>query len=309
MERSIKKIILCDTINHATPILLEWSYGLQDLGYEIGYLPIPQHSILEIGEEVDMLIYAGIQGYHLDEFTQFKHKYPNTKIIGANSEWNSDYVNFKDIVDFFVGAIDFHPTVKQQYNLHGFKWYNIALAANHRLFNKIKISKIYDMCFIGNLSHGYRGEDKFLYPILNNEKYNCFLGGITYGKYNYGFIPYQEHNQIRNQTKININFHVPYQKPGQGEWPGRVDCNQSVFNIALSGNFQLCDHPLAQEYFKGNVVVADETNWLELFEYYLNHPEEREEKAYNAMLLAQEEHTWLARMKQFIKIVNEHYEK
>jgi len=305
----MQKIILCDTINHATPILLEWSYGLQDLGYEVGYLPIPQHSILEVGEEVDMLIYAGIQGHHLTEFMQFKHRYPNTKIVGASSEWNPEYVNFKGIVDFFVGAIDLHPTIKQQYNLNGFEWYNVALAANHRLFNKIETPKIYDTCFIGNLSHGYRGEDHFLYPILNNESYNCFLGGMTYGKYNHGFIPYPEHNQIRNQTKVNLNFHVPYQKPGQGEWSDRSDCNQSVFNIALSGNFQLCDHPLAQEYFKGNVVVADESNWLEQFEYYLNNEQEREEKAYNAMLIAQESHTWLARMKEFIKIVEKHYEK
>ncbi len=37
--------------------------------------------------------------------------------------------------------------------------------------------------------------------------------------------------------------------------------------------------------------------------------EEREEKAYQAMLICQEEHTWLARMKQFIRIVEERYER
>ena len=56
----MSKIVLCDTIHHATPILLEWYYGLYDLGYDVLYLPIPDHSILEIDEEVDILIYAGI---------------------------------------------------------------------------------------------------------------------------------------------------------------------------------------------------------------------------------------------------------
>jgi spore maturation protein CgeB len=215
---------------------------------------------------------------------------------------------FKDIVDFFVGAIDFHPSVKKQFNENGFEWYNIPLAANHKFFNKLSLPKIYDACFIGNLSHGYRYEDKYLYPILDNPQYKCLLGGMTYKNYTTGFIPYEKHNPIRNQTKINLNFHVPYQIPGKGEFPDRSDCNQSVFNIALSGNFQLCDHPLALEYFKGNVVVGDENNWLELFEYYLNNEQEREELAYNARQICLEEHTWLARMKEFIILIKKHYD-
>ncbi len=303
----MQKIILCDTINHATPILLEWSLGLQDLGHEVFYLPIPNHSILEIQEEVDLLVYAGIPGHLLGEFEQFKKNYPNTKIIGASSEWNPDYLKFKGIVDFFVGAIDHCPTTKRLYNLNGFQWYNIPLAANHMLFSKVEMPKIYDTCFIGNLSHGYRGEDRFLYPIFDNPRYNCFLGGMTYGKYQYGFVPYPEHNVIRNQTKININFHVPYQKPGMGEFPDRSDCNQSVYNIALSGNFQLCDHPLALEYFEGFVVVGDENNWLELFEYYLHNDQKREEMAYNAQQVCIKKHTWLQRMKEFLILVDNHY--
>lgn len=307
MEGSMQKIVLCDTLNHPTPILLEWYHGLCDLGYEAYYLPTPQHSILELADEVDLLIYAGIQPEALDQFEEFKKRYPYTKIVGACDHWKPDYKKFTGVVDFFIGALESIPHVKDQYNSNGFKYYNIPLAANHRIFSKIDTPKIYDACFIGNLSHGYRGEDRFLYPIL--DKYNCFLGGMTYGKYTHGFIPYREHNPIRNQSAININFHVPYQKPGKGDPMDRVDCNQSVFNIALSGNFQLCDHPLVIQYFKGNVVLGDEDNWLELFEYYLHNKKEREEKAYQAMVIAQTEHTWLVRMKQFMDILKKHYER
>lgn len=307
MGRNLQKIILCDTINHATPILLEWTTGLLDLGYDVKYLPVPDYSILQVDEEVDLLVYAGITENLIKEFEEFKRRQPNVKIIGASDHWRDCYVNFKGVVDLFVGALESIPHVTKQYNSNGFAYYNVPLAANHKIFHKVEVPKIYDACFIGNLSHGYRGEDYFLYPILN--KYECFLGGMAYKNYTNGFIPYQEHNLIRNQTSINLNFHVPYQKPGKGDPIDRVDCNQSVFNIALSGNFQLCDHPLALEYFKGNVIVGDELNWMELFEYYLHNPIEREEKAYKAMLIAREEHTWVVRMSQFINLISNHYKK
>ena len=305
----MSKIVLCDTIHHATPILLEWYYGLYDLGYDVLYLPIPDHSILEIDEEVDILIYAGIPDSveYLKQFEQFKLKFPKCKIIGAGDSWRPNYINFKDIVDFFITTQHECPSLMESFKSNGFNLYSVPLAANHRLFFKIDTPKLYDACFIGNLSHGYRSEDKFLYPILDNERYTCILGGMTYGKYQNGFIPYQEHNVIRNATNINLNFHVPYQKPNRGEHYDRVDLNQSVYNIALSGNFQLCDHPLVETLFDGNVVIGDENNWLELFEYYLHHPAEREAKAEKARQIAESSHTWLVRMQELMQIIKLHY--
>lgn len=305
----MSKIVLCDTIHHATPILLEWYYGLYDLDYDVSYLPIPEHSILEIVDDVDILIYAGIPDSieYLTQFTQFKLKFPKCKIIGTCDVWKDNYINFKDIVDFFITTQHECPTVTNLYNTNGFKLYNVPLAANHRLFYKTDTAKIYDACFIGNLTHGYRGEDKFLYPILDDSRYTSFLGGMTYKQYQSGFIPYAEHNVIRNSTAINLNFHVPYQKPNRGEHYDRVDLNQSVYNIALSGNFQLCDHPLVDTLFSGSIVVGDESNWLELFDYYLHHPGEREEKAIIAKQITEQSHTWLVRMQELMQIIQSHY--
>jgi spore maturation protein CgeB len=309
MGRDIRKIILCDTNQHPTPILLEWSYGLIDLGYEVLFQPINQGSILDINDDYDVLVYAGVPIEKLYEFELFKKRHPNTIIIGATDHWKFGYEKFKTIIDFFIGCFESIPDVKETFNKNGFNYYNIPLAGNHRLFKKIETNKIYDSSFIGTFSHGYRFEDKFLYPILNDDKYKSFLGGVKYGEYQQGFIPYEQHNLIRNQTKVNLNFHVPYQKPNMGIPLNRVDCNQSVFNIALSGNFQLCDHPLIIDYFKGNVILGDESNWLDLFEYYLNNTNEREELAYNAMLIAKNEHTWISRMEQFINILKNNYDK
>lgn len=309
MGKNTYNLVLCDTINHPTPILKEWSYGLDDLGHKTTYLPIPESSLNQFNGECDILIYAGIPADRLQEFENFKKRYPNSIIIGATDQWREGYNKFKGIVDFFIGCFESIPDVKKKFNKNNFNFYNVPLAANHRLFYKENLEKIYDSCFIGTFSHGYRFEDKFLYPILDNSKYKSFLGGVRYNNYSNGFVPYNEHNIIRNQTKINLNFHVPYQKPNMGIPIDRVDCNQSVFNIALSGNFQLCDHPLVLDYFKGNVVLGDESNWIELFEYYLNNDKEREELAYNAMIIAKNEHTWVSRMSNFIKLIEENYGK
>jgi hypothetical protein len=300
----MKKFLICDNLVHPTPILKGWAYGLMDLGYEVDFLPIPQYSILNTSDEYDVLIYPFIEEKHLSMFETYKNLHPNTKIIGCRDEWDPIYLKFRGLIDFFIGALDSTPTVIKDYKENNYEFYNIPLAGNSNLFFKTQEKKIYDSCFIGTLSHGYRNEDKFLYPILN--KYNCFLGGMNYGKYNKGFIPYENHNTIRNQSKININFHCDYQILGKGKFLDRNDCNQSVFNIALSGNFQLVDHPLAKQYFGDNVIVAGEDDWLDKFKYYLNHEQEREELANNAMVIAQKEHTWEKRMEQFINILNKH---
>jgi hypothetical protein len=305
------KLVLCDTIHHPTPILLEWWYGLVDLGYDALYLPVPEHSILQIDEVVDVLIYAGAPDdeYYINQFYEFKNRQPACKIIVTTDNWKSGYIKYKQIVDFFIMTQHSNISLVNTFNDNGFQLYSVPLAANHRLFYKTLEKELYDATFIGNLSHGYRGEDKFLYPILDNQKYSCFLGGMIYGKYNHGYIPYNEHNSIRNQTKINLNFHVPYQKPNRGEQVDRIDLNQSVYNIALSGNFQLCDHPLVESMFNGNIPIGTEDNWLDLFNYFLENPDIRHEKAHNAKLIAEKEHTWLVRMKEFLEILETHYLK
>lgn len=304
----MKKFLICDSISHPTPILRGWAYGLMDLGYKVDFLPIPQYSILSTIDDYDVLIYPFIEEKHLSMFETYKTQHPNTKIIGCRDEWDGNYLKFKDIINFFVAALDSTPTVKAKYNKNGFNFYNIPLAGNNKLFYKTQEKKIYDACFIGTLAHGYRKEDKFLYPIL--DKYNCFLGGMNYKNYTKGFIPYENHNPIRNQSEININFHYDYQIKGKGSIEDkpqyqldRDDCNQSVFNIALSGNFQLCDHPTASKLFKNNIVFADESDWGEKFSYFLHNKQEREELAYNAMVIAQKEHTWEKRMEQFVKLI------
>ena len=54
-------IVLCDSAVHPTPVLRGWFYGLDQLGYNPKYLPIPNYSITQLTEEPDVLIYPYIE--------------------------------------------------------------------------------------------------------------------------------------------------------------------------------------------------------------------------------------------------------
>ena len=127
---------------------------------------------------------------------------------------------------------------------------------------------------------------------------------MQYNNLGVPFLPYDQANIIRNSSTININFHYDYQRLNEGTPADRVDLNQSVYNIALSGAFQICDHPLVSDLFNGSIIVADSSHWPELIEYYLHHDIERNALAKRSYEIAIEKHTWKARMQEFLEILN-----
>ena len=300
----INNIALFDTINHPTPILKEWGIGLIDLGYQITYYPIEYHNILAcMNNNYDLIIYAGNLDYN--NFYEFKNKNPNTIIICAANEY-INYSIYKNIVDFFINIHNSNLKLKNYVNTEGFQLYQIPLAGNDYLFYPINTEIIYDMCFIGTLGHGYRHEDIYLYPLLDDQNLNCFLGGMNYKNYKTSYIAYEQSNLIRNKSKININFHYDFQKPNTID--SRIDLNQSVFNIALSGRFQLCDHILISTLFDNTIPIIEKENWNEAFYYYLNNQELCDELRLKAYDIAKKKHTWKVRMQEFITILNKHYD-
>lgn len=81
-------IVLCDSAVHPTPVLRGWFYGLDQLGYNPKYLPIPNYSITQLTEEPDVLIYPYIEENLLSDFEFFKKRFPLTKIIGCRDDWS-----------------------------------------------------------------------------------------------------------------------------------------------------------------------------------------------------------------------------
>lgn len=295
------KIAVFDTETHPTPILKEWGYGLVDLNHNVDFYATQRYDILScLNIKYDLIIYVG--DLNVKKFEIFKKSQPKTKIVCCVDDIKPHYKDLKGLVEFFVSIHNSNTILKNYFDQIGFKFHFIPLAGNNHLFYPLEIEKKYDICFIGTLSHGYRGEDKYLYPFIENKKYNFYLGGMIYKNYGIPFIPYEESNLIRNQSKININFHYDCQKPHKKDQPHRIDLNQSVFNIALSGNFQICDHPLVKEIF-GDSIITSENNWSELIEYYLHNDEERKRLSNKAYHIALQNHTWKTRMGEFLNLL------
>lgn len=299
------KIAIFDTNTHPTPILKEWGYGFLDLGHEVDFYPIQQYNItICLNQEYDLIVYVG--DMNPDLFEQVKKNNPTVKIVCAADQIQPHFYQFKGLVEFFITTQHECPDLVKQFNDIGFTLYHIPLAGNNHLFYPTDLEKHYDVCFIGTLGHGYRSEDIFLYPLLDNPKYKCYLAGMRYKQYNIPFLPYDQANQIRNLSKVNINFHVAYQHRGKGNPIDRVDLNQSVYNIALSGAFQICDHELAYELFDDSIVLGNVDNWQELVEYYINNDLERNKLAKQSYEIAISKHTWKVRMTEFLEILKNH---
>lgn len=297
------KIAIFDTENHPTPILREWGTGFLDLNHDVDFYPIQHHTILScMNIPYDLIVYVGDMNVH--HFENVKQNNPTVKIVCAADAIQPHFYQFTDLIDFFITTQHSCPTLVNQFKEIGFQLYYIPLAGNNHLFYPTNTENHFDICFIGTLAHGYREEDKYLYPFI--EKYNFFLAGMQYKNYGTPFLAYDQSNNIRNQSKININFHYDYQRFGEGNPLDRVDLNQSVYNIALAGAFQICDHHLISELFDNSIIVADSFKWPELIEYYLHNDDERIKLAKKSYEIAIKNHTWKARMREFLTILEKH---
>lgn len=140
--------------------------------------------------------------------------------------------------------------------------------------------KEYDYFFIGTNSYLKSEETrKYLVPIVN--KFRGVLAGQGFGE-NISMITDQ--NIIRNtysKAKININYHLGVQKKY------KYEVNERTFIISACGGFQLIDNPkILNKYYnnKDMAIARDEKEYVEMFEYYLNKPDIRNEMAYSAMV-------------------------
>lgn len=312
-NREIKNIFVFDIINHVTPIFKEWSYGLSNLGYNIFYFPLESYDIrswqLSKVKPDLVLIHQNIQPNQIEHFVEFKKQNPDCKIVGL---FDYEYIAYKElnnVIDFFITLQLKSKYLHEKVNSQGFVLYDFLLAGNDKFFYNVPSEKKYDICWIGYLAHGYRGEDKFLYPLLDNPKYKSFLGGIRYKNHIGGHVPYENMSPIRCETKINLNFHVPYQKPGMGKDDNQMSINQSVFNIPLCNSFQLCDHPFVLDLFDGSVPIGNEFNWIELVDEYLSDVKKREAHALKSYKIAKEKHTWKTRMLEFSSLLVNHFKQ
>lgn len=163
-----------------------------------------------------------------------------------------------------------------------------------------------DICFIGNYAGINSRRDVILSDLtdfdlkiwgnnwhkaktINLER--CVVGKPVYG---------DEMVKIYNASKICINVHHDQ---------SIIGVNMRTFEVPACGGFLLTDRlPELPEFFElGQEVVCyeDVSDLRNKIKYYLNNAEEREEIAKRGQQKAQKEHTYVHRMEELIKILNE----
>lgn len=295
----MNKFIVAESFTHHIPTGLGYIEGLTQLGYEAYALPTGQYKLTDLAQDVDCVVIMGWP--NVGEVIEFKQHNPTTKIVVVCFGWSDIVDKLADYVHAWVEHTYKHDKVDEIYKQHGHTLHHVPLGASSTSFYPMNYRSEYDLSFVGQFGqngHGYRHEDVYLYPLMRKN-----LTGFYSGFHQYSTVSHSSLNLIYNKTKINLNFHYWDQKQQTEDLQTKIDFNGRVFEIALSGGFQLCDHPHVSSFFGEGIVVATEHDWCDAFDYYLNNQEARQQMAAKAQEVALQNHTWMSRMKQLINIL------
>lgn len=125
------------------------------------------------------------------------------------------------------------------------------------------------------------------------EKMQCRSGAVDW-LYQTSAICPNVHLDIQKGKCTNVPESI-LDKPGYA-------VNERLFWIPGAGGFQIADeNPLVREFYdEDEVPMATAEDFKEVFEYYLNHPEERERMAEKAHVRTLKEHTYERRIKDIL---------
>lgn len=305
------KVAIYESLDHFVPGGVGWYEGLENLGHD-PYILEFKHDLnaYQLPESPDFLVVMGITPEMLVPLLTFKDKHPTTKIIVNFFGFRDYFLRLKDVVDLWVEPFMKHEYVRKRFEENDLPLLFLPLGATESIYHKItdEFRKSYDVSFVGGFGgrgHGYRGEDTYLFPVIDKQ-YKGFFGGFEYKGISYPTVKYSFLNEVYNSTRVNLNFHYEQQKkqdPNQEAF--KLDFNTRVYEIALSNNFQISDHPEVLNVFNGAIPYITKEDWLDAIEYYLNKPELRQELALKANKICLEKHTWKQRMVDFLKHVSQ----
>lgn len=293
-------VIVYEPFVHFIPTGLGWVKGMESLGHTVYQLPAFQYRISEIDAEVDVLIAHDVSAQVAEDIIVYKKAFPKTKIAILTCTYEPHYDKLKEYVDLWFNLSIQNMYLAQKFGSNGMRFANVQLAAHPEFSYPIDVVKEYDVSFFGQIGaqgHGYRDEDKYLFPVIK-KGYKGIFGGFA----PYPAAPYPKLNEFYNKTKVNLNFHYNNQKVESPTDPlSRIELNGRVFELALSGNFQLCDHPMVEVYFNGSVPYVTPDKWLDRIDYYLTHDKEAKLLAQAARCTALAKHTYKNRAEQILQ--------
>jgi len=197
----------------------------------------------------------------------------------------------------------------EDYKKHGIE--NVAFlppACDPEVFKPLGLNKKIEILYTGYAGFRRIGFENMLKPVINKFKKRVVIAGLGWEKISWArdatIIPFVERenlNKLYNMSKIVINIHHDKYYSRKGSF------NYRNFEIPGSGAFQLCnDFEGIELCYKPKEEIVTSKNpkeTIELVNYYLSNPEEREKIAYNSYLRAINHHTIQKRIEQLLYLI------
>jgi len=291
------KIIVYEEFAHIVPTGNGWLYGFGELNHSVTKISCYDRRICDIDGFCDVMIVHGCSEDRISDIILYKKKFPESKICILCWEFNSYYVKLKQYVDLWFNLCVQNTYLSKLMDTIGIKLHCISLGSYPNLFYKLDCEKIYDVSFFGTFAHGNRDKDGYLYSVMN-KNYRGIYGGFD----NFPNVRYKDLNVVYNSTKVNLNFHYKNQKiETDDDCYSRIELNGRVFDIATSGNFQICDHVYVKNIFDDVVPYVDDKNWLDAIDYYIHHFDEAQNLAIKSQQIAIKYNSYKNRCEEILK--------
>jgi len=304
-------VAIYEYFQHFTPTGLGWATGFLELGHQIALIRKSEIAITNFPPDTHLIIYFDVpnEDNKITEIKEYKKRNPECIIIGIGTLPKSNYHKYLGTVDFWCGIAYQHLYAESEFAKIGFRYYNIPMGSDKSRFFPLNLQKPFDISFVGTFGqhgHGDRDEKYYLYPALEDKTLVSYYSGFSWNGSPVMNIRAEHLNEVYNSTKVNLNFHYPFEKEESPDNPmSRIDLNGRIFDIALSGNFQLCDHPLVKDLFGGSIAIGTKENWMDLIYYYKDREDERNKLAQISRDIALKYHTWGKRMQLVLDAMKE----
>lgn len=303
----MRNVVVYEKFDHFVPTGNGWAEGFEELGYNVEKISSLNKSIYDLSVRdtpIDIFVLFGNDVSNVNKLKELKSK-KNCKIIYVIFGFEEYFKDLRETVDLWVEHIYKHDIIEDLFGYEKMKFKLVPLGSSTKLFYPTNESSLdryeYDVNFIGQFCHGNRNEETYLFPIIN-KCYKGFYSGFQHNGVNYPYVNHTDLNKIYNKTKVNLNFHYPHQKTQSmmiiNEY---LEFNGRTFEIPMSQNFQLCDHPHIVEFFGEGIVYADKSDWFDKFEYYVKNDNERAQLEKIARENCLKNHSWKCRMESVTK--------
>lgn len=286
--------------------------GLQYLGIEAQEISIEENFEKKFFDfQPDIFISADTkyfkQHIELDAIKKYREKKELVTVLGLLGDYTEK--TFQDSLKYWN---DLEVTMLSSFNCiefvrdkfsyiidEGYKIISLEFAANPLIhFPEPVEDKELDFVFLGSLNKSkWNRYLRYFKPIFTNE--SGFINGPGWIEFDEK-TDFEQDRYIYSRAKVALNLSIDIQIESERE------LNERTFQLAACGVPQLIDNPklLKKRFSTDSMFIAEnEDEYYSLFKFILNHPDEAEKRALNALKEVFEKHTIFHRAEHLLNEV------